>query len=416
MKRLVLTLIVVLLLLSCTKDKEPSQYITNSTSVHTEDFKVTEQDIEKVTNNFFDINTQLRANSNTNKILSIDSIKGNETGIRDFMSFNIKYPKNIFYVVNMLDGSTLLVSGDRRATPIYSYIPNTKLKVKDGKLLEQDKLPDNFRFMLGYMSSLVLSEINSADKINSGWKLEKSSNNKVICKPKIPVIWNQGYPLNFKSPPSNGLYNSKGRAAAGCVTIAVAQALSLYADDFNIFKGYELKTSWHRLIQNRTNFDFHNQDEIDDISNIIKIIAEHIDIHYNSDGSAGAHTIDGIDFLGKYINGSCSYDTNWSNIKDNMQYNSKGISIFAGNPQSKGWLWNVLGIDMPSLSGHCMLLDGFLEKDGKTLFYVNFGWGYGYNGYYFCGDNKSWDSNSPDKYVHFLEIYNFHLDTDFDDF
>ena len=70
---------------------------------------------------------------------------------------------------------------------------------------------------------------------------------------------------------------------------------------------------------------------------------------------------------------------------------------------------------MPSLTGHCMLLDGYKKVNGRTLFYINFGWNGGGNGYYLY-DDKTWNEDAPKEYRLNMSVFNFHLDTDFDDF
>ena len=181
-----------------------------------------------------------------------------------------------------------------------------------------------------------------------------------------------------------------------------------------MFKGYELKTSWSKLRTNEYGFLFTGQNEKDDISNIVKKIAENIGVSYNKDGSAGADTKDAVRFLDDYLGGMFSYDTDWSNISNNMKRNSYGISFLSGKKRSNGWLWKKLGINIPS-SGHCMLLDGYKIKNGQTLYYINFGWD-GFGNGYFLYDDKTWHEEAQSQYDLRMKVYNFHIDTDYDDF
>ena len=98
-----------------------------------------------------------------------------------------------------------------------------------------------------------------------------------------------------------------------------------------------------------------------------------------------------------------------------MKDNPCGISFLSGNPKSNGWIWKRLGMDKPSQTEHCMLLDGYKKVNGRTLFYINLGWNGEGNGYYLY-DNKIWNDNAPKEYNLNMSVYNFHLDTDFDDF
>ena len=194
----------------------------------------------------------------------------------------------------------------------------------------------------------------------------------------------------------------------------MAQALTVLKSDFGVFKGYTLKTSWRQL-KSRARWDwFYNQDERTDISNVIKKIAENIGTSYHKNGFAGTDTEDAVKFLGSYLGGQFSFDTKWDNTKSNMKNNAYGLSIFSGHPKSKGWLWKRFGIDMPSTTGHCMLLDGYKTSNGTTLYYINFGWDGCYNGYYLYDDKTSDDTYK--EYEMLMKVYNFHIDTDYDDF
>ena len=62
-----------------------------------------------------------------------------------------------------------------------------------------------------------------------------------------------------------------------------------------------------------------------------------------------------------------------------------------------------------------MLLDGYKIMNGQTLYYINFGWNGSANGYYLY-DDKTWKEDSPKQYDLMMKVYNFHIDTDYDDF
>lgn len=404
-----------LLLLSCNKEIVNNE---NAPSKNGNSFKVEKEDIEKVVHDFLSEPINTRPDSPVCKIVAIDSMKTNYSTTRTGTEVNFPQNQNLLYFVKLSDGATIVVAGDKRAEPVYAHFNNLDLKFNNGKLMEQDKIPESFLFMLGAIAASILDEIDTETAINEHWNLQKtkSSESEGFIQPsKCTVIWGQGYPLNLKSPTSNGKFNDRGRAVAGCVTIAVAQALTVLRNEFTVFKGYELKTSWSRLKIKKSHKLFIDKNEIEDISNIIKRIAENIGISYDKEGSASTNTKKGINFLSEYLGGMFSNDQNWGNIENNMKGNPKGISFLSGNQKSDGWLWNVLGIKMPKLSGHAMLLDGFRKKNGKTLFHVNFGW-YGTGNGYYLYNNKTWKEDAERKYSLWMEVYNFHIDTDYDDF
>lgn len=418
MKKVSLYLLTFILLFSCNKEEVNDKYISNENlpSINDGSFKVRGEDIKKAINAFLFEPINTRSNSNVYQIVSIDSLRTDFSITRSVPE--IAFPHNLLYFVTLADSSTIIVAGDKRAEPVYAHFNNLNLKFSKGKLIEQNKIPESFLFMIGAAAISILDEINTNTSINNNWNLHKTRNsdNEAFIQPsKCAVKWGQGYPFNLKSPISNGEYNNHGRAVAGCVTIAVAQALTVLRENFTVFKGYELKTSWNELKKKKYNRYFYEENEIEDISNIIKRIAENIGISYDKDGSAGTKTEKGIYFLSEYLGGMYSYDQNWNNIEKNMKNNSCGISFLSGNERSNGWVWKVLGIKMPKLSGHAMLLDGFMKKNGKTLFYVNFGWGGVGDGYYLY-NNKTWNEDALRKYSLLMKVHNFHIDTDYDDF
>ena len=410
--RKLLLLLSLALLFSCNEEECSQKQI--SPTINENNFSVGKNDIEKVVNGYlYEPNT--RSPNNTYRIISIDSINAQDIITRGAMG--IKESKNLLYFVKISDGSTVVVAGDKQAEPVYAHFNNLDLKFNNGKLIEQEKIPESFLFMIGVSATSVLNRIDTEVSINSHWNLSEtrsSENYGDIVPSKCFVAWGQGNPFNLKSPASNGKYADNGQAAAGCVPIAVAQTLTVLKNDFNVFKGYELKTSWSKLRTNEYGFLFTGQNEKDDISNIVKKIAENIGVSYNKDGSAGADTKDAVRFLDDYLGGMFSYDTDWSNISNNMKRNSYGISFLSGKKRSNGWLWKKLGINIPS-SGHCMLLDGYKIKNGQTLYYINFGWD-GFGNGYFLYDDKTWHEEAQSQYDLRMKVYNFHIDTDYDDF
>ena len=379
-------------------------------------YSVDKTDIRRVVSEYLSDNSSQRSVLPVNPILSIDSIVSVKHGIRNAPDLYI--PTTPLYFVRLQDGSTIVVAGDKRAEPIRAHLRKISFSFSDGRLNNQNDIPDPIKFILGVCSASLVDEVNSQQTTNPHWNginVRASHSTDYVQPSKCLVSWGQGKPLNRESPASTGRYSSGGHASAGCVTIALAQAITLFRENFGVFKGYSLETSWAQLKKRPFNWSFTDENEIKDISYIIKTIAENIEISYNSDGSAGTSMRKGIDFLGRYLGGMYGYDEEWDQVESNMRSNSKGITILSGNEKSSGWLWNVLGIDMPRTSGHAMLLDGFKNVDGRTLFYVNFGWGGTGNGYILYGD-KSWRDDALAKYGLRMKVYNFHLDTDYDDF
>lgn len=407
MKKIIILLISLVFLFSCNEEEK--------TTTASNKFNVDKKDIEMVVNDF-----TAKTSKDGLQIVSIDSILNHEHTTR---GGSTNTPQNLLYFVKLSDNSTVIVAGDKRAEPVYAHISNIELKFGNGKLLNQNEVPESFKYMLGVSAASIMNSVNNESKANPNWTANTTRATEdadYILPSKCKVTWGQGYPFNLQSPSivkpiTKEPLGDRGKSYAGCVTIATAQALTVFYEDFRIFKGYRLKTSWKTLKKRISRDYFYDQDEIDDISNIVKRIAENIGISYNNDGTAGTDTKNAIKFLDRYLGGAYGHDSDWGKIESNMRDNSCGISFLSGQPQSNGWFWKVIGIDMPSLTGHCMLLDGYKKVNGRTLFYINFGWNGSYNGY-FLYDDKTWNEGAPKEYRLNMSVYNFHLDTDFDDF
>lgn len=419
MKKIFLFLSFSVLLLACSKDEPNNRKTGDQGNVTTGQsvFQVNKEDIEKVVTAFLKQPASSRQTGAVPTIVAIDSLKTGEE-----LSRNAKggyFPQNLLYFARLTDGSTVVLAADKRAEPVYAHFNNLELKFdKNGRLTAQADMPEPWLFLIGTAAASVLDKVETKTTVNAHWDVSKtsvSSADDEVQPSKCSVTWGQGYPLNMLSPASNGTYADWGRAAAGCVPIAIAQALTVLKADFTVFKGYELKTSWASLKTKKTNTAFWNQDEKDDMAHIVKRIAEHIGVSYQDNGSAGAYTKRAMDFFLRYLGGAYGRDENWDNVAPNMKDNSHGLSFLSGHEQSNGSLWKKLGLPISETSEHCMLLDGYIKKNGETLFYVNFGWSGKGNGYYLC-DHKMWKENSQGQYGVQMQVYNFHLDTDYDDF
>lgn len=223
--RKLLLLLSLALLFSCNEEECSQKQI--SPTINENNFSVGKNDIEKVVNGYlYEPNT--RSPNNTYRIISIDSINAQDIITRGAMG--IKESKNLLYFVKISDGSTVVVAGDKQAEPVYAHFNNLDLKFNNGKLIEQEKIPESFLFMIGVSATSVLNRIDTEVSINSHWNLSEtrsSENYGDIVPSKCFVAWGQGNPFNLKSPASNGKYADNGQAAAGCVPIAVAQALKI---------------------------------------------------------------------------------------------------------------------------------------------------------------------------------------------
>ena len=385
MKKFILFSACLFLLSACNNDKPDAPEIQANPIL-----KVSMQDIQKAVRDALDNPINGMPNFDVPVIDAIDSIQADYRPAQS--TEKTHYRKTLLYFVKLIKGPTVMVGADKRAEPIYGILPNADLKFGKGKLLAQDQLQAPCRLMIGAAAASALCAVETTTTPNPRWALlqtEKGRNMAGWRRTKCPVVWGQGYPLNLLSPSSEGPYADRGKAAAGSVPVALAQTLPVFKKDFSVFYGYNLKTSWAKLRNRTSNTSFTAGDEQNDIAVIVNYIGISIGQVYNKDGSATATLRRGLDFLSDYLGRSLGYDQNWNNVSRNMKANSHGITLLSVGEQNNDALWKRLGIERPKSSEICLLLDGFEQKNGATLFYVNSGCGEKANGYYLY-DDKIW--------------------------
>ena len=411
MKKFILFSACLFLLSACNNDKPDTPEIQENPI-----FKVSMQDIQKAVRDALDNPINGMPNFDVPVIDAIDSIQADYRPAQS--TEKTHYRKTLLYFVKLVKGPTVMVGADKRAEPIYGILPNADLKFGKGKLLAQDQLQAPCRLMIGAAAASALCAVETTTTPNPRWALlqtEKGRNMAGWQMTKCPVVWGQGYPLNLLSPSSEGPYADRGKAAAGSVPVALAQTLTVFKKDFSVFYGYNLKTSWAKLRNRTSNTSFTAGDEQNDIAVIVNYIGISIGQVYNKDGSATATLRRGLDFLSDYLGRSLGYDQNWNNVSRNMKTNSHGITLLSVGEQNNDALWKRLGIERPKSSEICLLLDGFEQKNGATLFYVNSGCGEKANGYYLY-DDKIWQEVARSPYSLNMKVYNLYTTTDYDEF
>nr|MCR4700497.1 hypothetical protein [Bacteroidaceae bacterium] len=154
MKKIIILLTSLVFLFSCNEEEK--------TTTASNKFNVDKKDIEMVVNNF-----TAKTSKDGLQIVSIDSILNHEHTTRRGERTNA--PQNLLYFVKLSDNSTVIVAGDKRAEPVYAHISNIELKFGNGRLLNQNEVPESFRYMLGVSAASIINSISSNSEVNPNW-------------------------------------------------------------------------------------------------------------------------------------------------------------------------------------------------------------------------------------------------------
>ena len=312
-------------------------------------FNVTENDIYNIVSDFYQPNATRAFGSNC-EIVKIDTVKNKAT--RNNLDTNL--PENLVYFVQLANGSTMIVSGDKRAEPVYACFDNISLSVNEkGELVAQDSIPEIVGALIENYIVDVRNCIINNNKANDYYnkKATRVADNDEVL-PKLAYRFPESYNYNESNNISDELVMNNARIwliHSLCVVIP---------DNINIrnFNQYKLKASWKEA-KNYCISTF-TKDMRDDVINMSNNLPRS---PFNA-GSDAANIYEigkGLDALVDiFKNGqnipSISYDTDWYNLLNNLRLET-GISIIIGCRNRKH----------PTMFRHTSYSDfGFFIADG----------------------------------------------------
>ena len=299
-----------------------------TTQVSNSKFLVEKTDIEKLLTDFFHQPAMTRTNQSFPKIISIDPVKTNLIATRSSSSMNI--PDNLLYFVKLADSSTVIVSGDKRAEPIYAHFKNIDLKINgNGELDRQDSLPDMVIYLIENYIVDVKNKTKDNDQLNSYYAdnqgvTTRSGNSKTEeIQPKLAYRFTDAYKYNE----SNRNYNLFTSQDIKPWTIhALCVAIPDYVE-IRSFDNYKLKASWKKakklnVIQLQGDL-FH---DFVAMSNKIPL--------FNFFPDSEISAVVAFNAIKNFFSGadgipSLSYDRDWYNMLNNLRLET-GISYISG--------------------------------------------------------------------------------------
>ncbi len=342
-----------------------------------------------------------KSTSNISEIITVtyDDIMGPETKSDENSDFG-----NLLYVINFEDGNgTAVLGADNRLEPVIAVIDSGYLNLEDfinptffehclplSQLYdaETDEIYLGVNHTNGTHVATILNYVITSIQLYEDpdfstpdmWPGTGGSGYEMYdISPLLNTAWGQGKPYNAK------LNNND----AGCTTIAAAQILTCNKDiPLNTRFGVT-RSSWKQL--ERKHFyelpDNNNNknDSIyiwtDDMSTVIKGIADGIGVTYNFLGSGG--TFATPKKVARYLK-----SIGYSSAKVHTKYDESEIILMLTHkkPVFIGALGSCVYTDEKKGSGHAWVIDGIKTRwDGggrKHLLHCNWGWNGDCDGYY----------------------------------
>lgn len=257
-----------------------------------------------------------------------------------------------FYVFNA-EGNAgfVIVSGDDRTKEILAF--------SETGVFDENNLPDNVKWWLGYYAQVIFSIEDSSIEYKSS-----TSSMKDAITPMIQTNWHQRNPYN------NQCVFGGMRCVTGCVATAMAQVVNYYRYPNKVaaIDGYTCDYTIPALPA--TTLNWKNMTN-DDIAKLCRYCGQSVEMDYGVFGS-GAVTEEVSLSLVKYFG-----------------YNKSTHAIYREGYVPEEWenvIYQELAAGHPVLYsgrsttgyGHAFVCDGY--KYG--YYHVNWGWGGDYDGYF----------------------------------
>ena len=245
-----------------------------------------------------------------------------------------------------------------------------------------------------FLNAILTSYINRK-YTHDGYSTETTLQGGVSSWSVGPLLltthWTQYMPFNALIHGAGG----EDHRVAGCTTIAVAQVLTYLKDkDLSLFGLPELAT-WKKIESVNPNDTDASEDESIWTAQLVKSIADGMDVKYNYNGSG--ETMATAKMAKEYLC-SLGYDAHkYLGYTSNDEDRVIG-SINNGKPVIMVAVYSTLDFD--DIGGHSWVIDGYIRDMNKHSYYVhcNFGWGGRSNGYYYRGlfNNEDNDDSKLD--------------------
>ncbi len=290
------------------------------------------------------------------------------TEILPFIGQDLK--NNFAYIVNFKPEGWAIISADKSVSPILGYSPTGSF------ILENiEELPFYFWFE-GYAKEIAKAkntkDLEEHPDWNSTWPIIKST----AVEPIIEVEWDQNQGWNQFCPEDDS--GPGGRAYAGCVAVAMAQAMSVYNHPNAGYGSKTYNSPYGPLTANfgETEYNWsqtHPTSANEHTALILYHLGISVSMNYGGDGS-GAYSQNVPSALRAYFDYS-----NETTMISKVNYTEDDWIDILREQLEGGHPIYYSGNSGTGEAGHAFNVDGV---DGNDRFHFNWGWSGSYNGYY----------------------------------
>lgn len=288
----------------------------------------------------------------------------------------------LYFVLNdTINHRFVIVSGDKRSTPIIGYS-------LEGNFDVNNQPPAFAAWMKGREKEIAYIKQNNlqADsKISEQWDnlisanaQEKTENTGV--EPLLKTKWDQGCYYNSLCP-QDFIINSCGRVPTGCTATAMAQIMKYWnyptkgtGSHTYLTPGYGILSAdfgattyqWSQMPNEVTS-------ENDAVAKLMYHCGVAVDMNYDPEGS-GAY--DPRDEMVKYFN----YSAFAENVDKRSFLPEDWVNLLKSELNEGRPIWYTGTDNLCGGKGHAFVCDGYQDTD---YFHFNWGWGGAFDGYFY---------------------------------
>ncbi len=302
-----------------------------------------------------------------------------------------------YYILNIKnEGGYVIVSGDNRFRDVLGYGTVGNIDV--------DNMPDGLQYLLSSLSQEMQAakayyDANGIETVESEGNLLTNLGYASVA-PLINTHWHQAAPLNGQVPVGyDSSYSSyKGRAAVGCVALAIAQVMNYwkyptqgqggvhanpYYQNVNVnfseqsYNWDNVATEYGWYLNDNGNWQegIYTDSQATEIAKICYNVGVAVDMQWNVNGDGQSGTFDNL--IISAMHNYFGYNQ-YAKIQYRDMLGVEGFSkaiigdLAAGRP--------VIFSADSEIGGHSFILDGYDASMG--MFHVNWGWQGQNNGFY----------------------------------
>ena len=285
----------------------------------------------------------------------------------------------LYYVFTAADGSSVVVSADRRTQPLLAFTDGQPLAGPDVAPPAQMWL-DHYANQLAELRRLPFR----AEDAHPAWTRSRSGElrQEAAIAPFLRSNWGQGSQYNYYCP--KDIKGEGGRTVTGCVATAMAQLMYHFRFPETGTGSYSY-TDEHYGVQSadygNTTYDFSAMcDKATSVNTAISTLMYHcgvgVDMVYGPDGS-GMYNHSAANVLKTYF--KFSPDTRYE-FRDSTALDWDSLIV---SHLERGIPLYYAGWSVPDTDGHAFICDGYQMVDSSFYYHFNFGWDGQSNGYFY---------------------------------